>query len=107
MTRKNISPQKSSATSNELAGSAPVWEGAAYRKQVLKDVGVVVRWAKLRAKLSTGAMERFLREVGVSGPAYSRWDPQGLKGFIAANRWMLRDWQLLVVENLKALRAAP
>ena len=66
-----------------------------------------VKPTKVTARLTTGAMEKFLRKLGVTGAQYGRWGNQSLGGFIHANRsFRLRDWQVLVLENIERVRTA-
>mgnify|MGYP001569425631 CR=1 FL=1 len=66
-----------------------------------------VKPTKVTARLTTGAMEKFLRKLGVTGAQYGRWGHQSLGGFIHANRsFRLRDWQVLVLENIERVRAS-
>lgn len=84
----------------------PVWPAPPYIREVLRDAGKKVRWAGRDAMVTTVAMERFLHRLGVSGLAYRQWVGQGLREFISTNPgWRLRDWQLLVLENIKIITA--
>jgi len=65
------------------------------------------RLAQRRTPLTTGGMEKFLRQQGIPSPCYRAWvGGQSFKELIAMNpTWKLRRWQELVLENLDILQA--
>ena len=70
------------------------------------DGGAGVRLTRSNVKLTTASMRRFLRRADISGAQYRMWTGgQGFSEFIIANpSWSLRDWELLVLENLPVMR---
>jgi len=63
------------------------------------------RLAKRATPITTGAMERFLRKLGISGTQYQAWAGNSLKEWVAMNpKWSLRKWQELMLENLDAFQ---
>lgn len=74
------------------------------RSAISRAASGLPRLANRNTRLTTGAMERFLKKVGVSGRSYRLWTAMSLKEEIAANpSWGLRDWQTLVMENLELI----
>ena len=60
-----------------------------------------MRMPSKSARLTAGAMERWLKKLGVSAGDYKLWSGnQALKGFATMNPgWTLRRWVELVLEQ--------
>lgn len=68
-----------------------------------------LRLWRRRTPLRPARMERFLRKLGITAKRYMEWTGgQPLRSFQEANpTWTQRAWEVLILENLVALRQTP